>query len=171
MNKIKLNSGKILKAVIIFSALFGLLQFSICAAQSEKPLSEIIKEGAPTVGEEAASIEKEEGEKINSRDLISSCNSLPENMWILVFGAYLFLLVFNLTYGIDKEKGTRWFWEALYTILALLAWESFDECRTNTWFPKITIMTFAIIYLYYLYYFNNKLAEKEKDRTLPLDLK
>ncbi|MCX6766114.1 MAG: hypothetical protein NT136_04115 [Candidatus Moranbacteria bacterium] len=135
----------------------------------------------PRIDEEAASVVKEEESQPKSKtemqkvaQKIPPCSSLPEGLWVFLLGAYLFLILFNLSYGFEKDNRLRWFWESLYTILALIAWDRFDGCRENSWFAPTVIEVGIIIYAFYLYYFKKKLAElsktesKETEKTSPL---
>jgi hypothetical protein len=117
----------------------------------------------PRIDEEAASDEKKEdpGEQ-NYEILLSSnghCRTLPQNLWVMLLGIYIFLLLFNLSFELEKRKKLRWFWEALYTMLALLAWYNFDQCRGNSWFAQSVIFNGIIIYSFYLYFWSNKIKK------------
>lgn len=133
---------------------------------------------SPRIDEEAAFQEKTDAGQENYQVLSHKaiCRTLPQNMWVLTLAAYVFLLIFNLTYGIDPKQKTRWFWEALYTILALLAWYTFDECKSNTWFAQSVILIGLTIYFFYLYHFKKyqaqpNLKSKEDENTAQLPLK
>lgn len=185
---------KIISRIIIISAVFSVLSvsdISLASENSNEPVNfEIKKENLPAdspflnpeprIDSEAASIEKESKGEENYEILLQGknhCASLPQNLWVLLLGAYIFLIIFNLSFRFEKTKHIRWFWESFYTILALLAWYNFDECRKNTWFAPSVIESGAIIYAFY-FYFRNKFikktppnAESPAEKQERLDLK
>jgi len=110
-------------------------------------------DAVPRIDPEAAFIVKESSDEINS---FRSCGNLTQNIWALIFSAYLLLMIFNFAYDFDKIKSPHWFWEALYTLLALYAWYSLDKCRTNIWFPLVVIESSLIIFGFYVYVFKIK---------------
>lgn len=178
MSKRQIITG--LAIVFIAGGVSSFSCFSWAYAQ-EKPssLSEIIKSGEPQIDEEAAEIVKEDQGKENYEILLEGnnhCRSLPENLWVFLLGAYLFLIIFNLSFEFEKAGNIRWFWESLYTVLALLAWFNYDGCRTNTWFAPAVIESGIIIYAYYLYYFKRanrkkkiESSQEEKTAHLPFE--
>ncbi len=135
------------------------------------------------VGEEAAAIEKTSEGQENYHRLLNektSCFSLPQNFWVVILAAYVLLLIFNLTWDLNKAQKIRWFWELFYSFLFLLIWFQFDECRQNNWFAQSLILIGLIIYFFYFYYHSRlisqiSLANKEEneaqeDKTEPLPL-
>lgn len=96
----------------------------------------------------------------------------PVAWWIfaLILLAYLFVMCFNLFYRIEESKNIRWFWEAVYTVLALVGWYYLDRCRTNVWFVYVMLISGFILYLVYLYLFKKKISrDGNPDQTkLPL---
>lgn len=114
----------------------------------------------PRIDPEAAFIVKEFPDEINP---FRSCGNLTQNIWALIFGAYLLLMIFNFAYDFDKIKSPHWFWEALYTLLAFYAWYSLDKCRTNIWFPLVVIESSLIIFGFYVYLFNIKTFLKNEN--------
>jgi len=125
----------------------------------------------PRIDSEAAMIER----VIRSTP---ACWTLPGELWIFLLVAYLFLLFFNLFYDFEKSheiypvrspsyleqnviptevgvtsNGVRWFWESLYTLLALWGWYVWDACHESIWFPLYVIKLGTIVYLVYLYLF------------------
>jgi len=118
-------------------------------ARAVPKLSEI---RGPQIDKEAAAVVKSEKTAI--------CSTFPANVWVLILCGYLFLLVFNLAYGYLKNLHVQWFWEFLYTALAMGTWFYFDQCRTNLWFPLYVLKLGIIIYLFYLYFLNEKSQEK-----------
>ncbi len=90
------------------------------------------------------------------------CRSLPESWWVVLLAAYVFLLIFNLAYEFEKTRKKRWFWEAFYTLLAVLAWKKFDGCDQYVWFVQSVLINGFIIYSFYLYYLN-KASKKHSD--------
>ncbi len=185
---LNMKSG-ILKNWIIFSCLlfsFSLLiacqkcNASEFSAENQKIIAQetsSIDAGAPKIDDEAASIAREEKKDTNNSaaKTIPACSTFPQGFWVFLLGAYVFLIFFNLSYDFAGSQKVHWFWEALYTVLALLAWYNFDQCRTNNWFAQSVFVVGIIIYAFYLYYFNkNKPAvtriEKEnKTARLPLE--
>ncbi|MFH0969523.1 MAG: hypothetical protein V1804_03390, partial [Patescibacteria group bacterium] len=93
----------------------------------------------------------------------------PQKFWVFLFGAYLFILLFNLSFGFKSGK-TQWFWEIVYTFLAIFAWDKLDVARNNIWFPKIIAETGIIIYLFYFYHLQKRIefnSESEKEDSSP----
>ena len=88
------------------------------------------------------------------------CTQWPEKFWVFLFGAYLFLLVFNLSFGLKDKKKVQWFWELLITLLALWTWKELDVCELNRWFFYCVLESGVIIYFFYAY---SLLASKEKE--------
>lgn len=101
----------------------------------------------PRIDSEAAAIVKKDNK------IIPLCQTLPGELWILLLAAYLFLLFFNLFYDFENAWKIRWFWEGLYTLLALFGWYAWDSCHINIWFPLYVIKLGVIVYLVYLYLF------------------
>lgn len=182
---------KMIKKAVVILAVFSMmffLDFTSAAENNGAIQFEIKKENVspdspflnpePRIDKEAASIEKtDEGEK-NYEILLKQnnhCASFPQSLWVMLLAAYVFLLIFNLTYEFGKNEKLRWFWEALYTILALFAWFKFDECRQFSWFAQSVILEGIIIYAFYLYYFNKNhpavphIEKEEKTAKLPLE--
>jgi len=87
------------------------------------------------------------------------CAKWPEKFWIFLFGIYLFLLIFNLSFGL-KEKKRQWFWELLLTLLALWTWKKLDICEIHRWFYYCVLESGVIIYFFYAY---SLLTSKEKE--------
>lgn len=171
--------SKALLILVVFSMMF-FLDVTLAAENNEPIKYEIekgdLKSDSPfldpqaRVDKQAAEITKEnEGEK-NYAILLGEnghCASLPQDAWVLLLGAYIFLLVFNLTFEFGKRKKLQWFWEALYTILALLAWYDFDGCRQNNWFAQAVIIEGVIIYAFYFYYFDQKIKINQAQKDDP----
>jgi hypothetical protein len=92
-------------------------------------------------------------------------SALPVEAWIFLLAAYLFLLIFNLGITFGKRKTIQWVWEAIITVLALLVWFWQDVCRANLWYPLFVISLGVLIYIFYLYFFNedsSRNLEEEK---------
>jgi len=119
----------------------------------------------PRIDDEAASIVSEREEAVCAPEkAVPICASLPAEVWIFLLAAYLFLLIFNLSYDFGKAKKIRWFWEGLFTLLALYAWYVYDGCRTFIWFPLYVMKLGIIIYLFYIYLMADKLkTERMKE--------
>lgn len=89
----------------------------------------------------------------------SSCFTLPVEMWVFVFLMYTALIIFNLAYGFDRPAHThtiQWFWETLYTLLFIVGWYVWDECRMQVWFPLAIVKTGLFVYAVYLYFFERR---------------
>lgn len=121
-------------------------------ARTVPKLSEI---RGPQIDQEAAAVVKSEKRP--------ACFTFPPGIWVFILCAYLFLLVFNLVYGYLKNSEIQWFWEFLYTALAVGTWFYFDQCRANLWFPLYALKLGIIIYLFYLYLLNEKRREKSDE--------
>lgn len=132
--------------------------------KSDSPRVSPFADPTPRIYDEAASIVRE-SEKIicNSGKAVPICASLPAEVWIFLLVAYLFILVFNLSYGFGKSKKIRWFWEGLFTFLAIYAWYGYDGCRTFIWFPLYVMKLGIIIYLFYIYLMADKLKTEKKE--------
>jgi len=107
----------------------------------------------PRIDDQAASIERvavcDSGEK--------TCQTLPTGIWMFLLIAYGVLLIFNLTYGFKEATKIQWYWELIYTILAITAWYAWDSCgNTNIWYPEFVLKAGIVIYGIYLYFFNKK---------------
>jgi hypothetical protein len=183
MQKTSCLRKKIIKKALVVLAVFSLMFFLdvTLAAENNEPVQfEIKKENVssdspflnpePRIDEQAAEIIKEDGGNKNYQLLLkenSNCLSLPQGAWVMLLGAYIFLLIFNLTFEFGKRKEPQWFWEALYTVLALLAWYNFDECRKNNWFAQSVIVEGIVIYSFYLYFFGQKIKNDQAQNSEP----
>lgn len=171
--------SKTLTILVVFSVMF-FLDITL-AAENNKPLKyeirkEDLKSDSPfldpeaRIDNQAVEITKEnEGEK-NYAILLGEnghCASLPQGAWVLLLGAYVFLIIFNLSFEFRKRKKIQWFWESLYTVLALLAWYDFDECRQNNWFAQSVIIEGIVIYGFYFYYFSQKIKNNQIQNSQP----
>ena len=81
-----------------------------------------------------------------------ACASLPTSLWMMLLLAYMILLVGNLVYGFRRSLRVQWFWEMIYTVLAILAWYIFDECRIALWYPLYVFKMGVFIFAVYLYF-------------------
>lgn len=149
-------SLNIIKKGVIFLAILGLfLSFSapVWAGSMEKGNQN--KEIIPKIDSEAAfSVrEKNIGQKADSE-------KFPEKFWVFLFGVYLFLLVFNLSFGLKKKK-KQWFWELLITLLALWTWKKLDPSQNFRWFYYCILESSVIIYFFYLYSFLTSSKKEE----------
>lgn len=123
-------------------------------ARAVPKLSEI---HGPQIDKEAAAIVKVEK--------TPACSAFSAGAWVFLLCAYLFLLIFNLVYGYLKNLQIQWFWEFLYTALAMGTWFYLDQCRTNLWFPLYVLKLGIIIYLFYLYFWHEKIRGKTDTET------
>lgn len=124
-----------------------------------------ISKATPRIDEEAAMTVREKvmvsGEE---KEIVSETRkkaTYSEQFWVFIFGAYLFLIVFNLSFNFKKSQSIQWFWEALYTFLAVFVWDRLDFPRTNGWFPGAVMEAGIIIYLAYFYFLNNKIMTEK----------
>jgi hypothetical protein len=117
--------------------------------------SPIEADGSGRIDEKAAFAVREEN-AIREID----CLKWPEKFWVFLFGAYLFLLVFNVSFGLKRKK-RQWFWELLITLLTLWTWKELDVCQMQRWFYYCVLESGVIIYGFYLYSFS-LLGKKEE---------
>ncbi len=150
-------------------ALF-LFQQPVSAKASETNLQvkvvspeEKVEKTVPRIDDEAASIVKEDKveKPISVKAPEKRDNVYSQNFWMLLFGFYLFLLIFNLSFEFGKKKKLQWFWEAVFTFLAIYVWDNLDVTRLNTWFPGVVLESGIVIYAFY-FYFLDKEGSKEK---------
>jgi len=80
-----------------------------------------------------------------------------QNFWVFLFGTYIFLMIFNLSFDLEKKKEIQWFLEAFLTFLAIFAWDNLDIARDNSWFPPVILESGIIIYGFYLYFMRKRL--------------
>jgi hypothetical protein len=106
----------------------------------------------PSIGAEAATIER----VAENRTAAQACFTLPTTDWLFLLLVYIGLLIFNFAYGFAGAARVQWFWEALYTLLALAAWYVWDGCRSNVWFPLYVVKMWLFIFGFYLYFFERK---------------
>ncbi|MFA5777086.1 MAG: hypothetical protein WC906_01450 [Parcubacteria group bacterium] len=139
--------------LLLAMALFGFLNSSL--ASQERSQVKVV----PRIDDEAAYTERNT-EEINGNKLEIDKNNneavYSQNFWMLLFGAYLFLLIFNLSFEFGKKKKLQWFWEAVFTFLAVYVWDNLDSSRSNTWFPAVILESGIIIYGFYFYFFSKK---------------
>lgn len=150
---------------ILLSVIFLQADFISTASAQNAQLKVI-----PRIDDKAASTERNTNEidgnsaEINSRSKTdppmarNKSGIYPLNFWVFLFGAYVFILIFNLSFDFEKTRKMHLFWEMAYTFLAILAWDKLDAARENSWFPRIVIETFAIVYTLYYYFFKKKLS-------------
>jgi hypothetical protein len=117
--------------------------------------------GEPPADEPGEEIESEEspatqegsGEILgvsDSEEPKDQCQSWPLIKWVLALIAYLGILNFNNFYRVEFDQRVRWFWQLIFTILIVVVWTIFDECRLYTWFPTVSIFTGLASYMLYL---------------------
>lgn len=119
-------------------------------AKNEEPILKISEISGPMIDSGAAVISKENVCQYES----VAAERIPAKIWILLIMAYVFLIVFNLTYEFRKSVNLRWFWELLYTLFFLSLWFYYDAGQTKMWFPLYIIKLGVIIYIAYLYFFS-----------------
>jgi hypothetical protein len=121
----------------------------------------------PSIDGEAASVVREE--KNASCPLAAktaACRTLPPEAWIFLLTAYLALLIFNLGVTFGKRNTVQWVWEMILTLIGLGAWFRWDQCRANLWYPLFVLTLGILIFLFYLYFFNENLkriSDEEKE--------
>src|SRR3989339_876433 len=132
-----------IKKGVIFVAIFGLVLGFSTTVLAQNSAGKIL---SGRIDEKAAFAVREEGV---TKEI--DCDQWPEKFWVFLFGAYLFLLVFNLSFGLKNKKKIQWFWELLITLLALWTWKKLDVCEMQPWFYYCVIESGVIIYFFYLY--------------------
>ena len=111
----------------------------------------------PRIDDEAASTVREYSDSIS---LSKEKDAYPQNFWVFLFGTYVFLMIFNLSFDLEKKKKLQWFFEAILTFLAIFLWDNLDITRDNSWFPAVVLESGIIIYAFYGYFFRKKLLDK-----------
>jgi hypothetical protein len=139
---------KIKKGIVFLAILWLVLGFAFPVLAGSLEKSNQNKEIVPKIDSEAAFIVREK----NAEKEMDSAK-FPEKFWVFLFGAYLFLLVFNLSFGLKDKKKIQWFWELLFTLLALWTWKRLDPSQTYLWFYYCVLESGFIIYGFYLYSF------------------
>lgn len=124
--------------------------------------NEIQEEKIPRIDDEAASIVKNDKGEVLEENLKETINEERQNrystdFWIFLFGAYLFLFIFNLSFDFAKTKEAHWFWEFFYTFLAVFVWDQLDFERKNSWFPGVVMESAIVIYAFYFYFLRKRL--------------
>jgi len=133
------------------------------ASALKEPVLRISEITGPQIDFGAALVAVADDNSIPSAAL-SSCRTLPTYLWIYLLLAYVALLVYNFSSTFKKATTPQWFWEKLYTALALLAWYVFDGCRAYPWFPLTILKAGVILFVAYVY-----LLEKKK-KNEPLEV-
>ena len=125
--------------------------------------------GAETgaIGEQPGQVQGEEtAPGIVEGDQISTCQSWPKWVWVLMliayFSAFLWRTFENIKTQIDK-RDIRWKWQAVLAAAAFLIWYFFDKCREFWWFVILAMIGGAIIYLLYLYLFRKNIQKKNEE--------
>jgi len=115
---------------------------------------------APRIDEEAASIVREENveKPASAKASTGEENIYTQNFWALLFGAYIFLMIFNLSFDFGKKKKVQWLLEAVLTFLAIFVWDQLDFARVNSWFPAVILESGIIIYGFYFYFIRKRLS-------------
>lgn len=126
-------------------------------------LSEV--RGPSIDGEAAAVVAEENGASCPIAAKTATCRTLPSEIWIFLLTSYLFLIIFNLSLTFGKRNTVQWVWETILTLLGLGAWFLWDQCRTNLWYPLFVISLGILIYLFYLYFFNENLPRPARSSS------
>lgn len=162
----KVAIGDVRQAELISSA--NSEQESLSQTESEFIIDgkEVIRIKTPGIGSplrnSSASLGGEAAAVTNKT--IASCQTLPVEVWIFLLLVFLGLLIFNLTYDFTRTKKIRWGWESFYLLLTLLAWFKFDGCREVIWFPLYALKLGLLVYIAYLFFFQNKSTEEEENQ-------
>ena len=107
----------------------------------------------PRIDDQAASVERM---AVCSNEE-KACQTLPNGIWMFLLFAYGALLIFNLTYKFKEATKIQWYWELIYTMLAIIAWYVWDQCgNMNIWYPEFVLKIGIVIYGIYLYFFQKK---------------
>ena len=108
----------------------------------------------PRIDDEAASTVRELSDSIS---LSKEKNVYSQDFWVFLLGVYVFLMIFNLSFDLEKKDRLQWFFEAILTFLAIFVWNNLDISRDNSWFPAVILESGMIIYAFYFYFFKKKL--------------
>jgi hypothetical protein len=114
----------------------------------------------PRIDDGAATIVAEGVSSAQTQTQTLACFSLPTGVWVFLLVAYIALLVFNLAYNFQNVTRVQWVWELGLTLLTLLTWFLWDECRTSPWFPLAVLKMGVLIYALYLYFFEMQQGRK-----------
>lgn len=114
----------------------------------------------PRIDNEAASIVREDkAEKsVLAKTSLGEESIYSQNFWVFLFGIYIFLMIFNLSFSFKAKSNSgveselQWFWESVLTFLAIFTWDKLDLFRENSWFPAVILESGIIIYGFYLYF-------------------
>lgn len=118
----------------------------------EPPAEEALEEEAGVVGgEEVAGAEE------------ALCESWPLWVWIVLLILYAALFNFSSFREIKEANKIRWFWQAVYTIAALVIWYFFDKCRMYQWFPLVVVIIGMVSYWYYLHILRNSVRQNNPE--------
>ena len=150
------NMRKCLASFLMALFFAQIISISFASAQN------ISKEVVPRIDDEAASIVRNDvGEVVEENwkevEARESQKKYSTDFWIFLFGAYLFLLIFNLSFDFTKTKEAHWFWEFVYTFLAVFIWDQLDFGRSNSWFPGVVMESAIVIYVFYFYFLKKRL--------------
>ena len=105
----------------------------------------------PRIDDQAASVERVVVRNTGKK----TCSTLPAGIWMFLIFAYGALLIFNLAYKFKEATKIQWYWELIYTLLAIIAWYVWDQCgNLNIWYPEFVLKAGIVIYGIYLYFFN-----------------
>lgn len=148
--------NKLVLFSIMFLALFLCQSVFSYVSKASNELSKIV----PRIDDEAASIVREDkAEKsVSTKILLGEENIYSQNFWMFLFGAYVFLMIFNLSFDFEKQRKIQWFLEAFLTFLAIFVWDQLDFERVNSWFPAVILESGIIIYGFYLYFMRKRLS-------------
>ncbi len=153
--------ARLILYLAIFLAAFFLQSSFACISDANS----IPGKATPRIDEKAAYTEKAPQESV-VKETASTTGPYSQNFWIFILGAYMFLMVFNLSSDFGKTKYIQWFWVSVFTFLAIFSWDNLDVSRANTWFPKAAMEIGIMLYLFYLYFFFTKTAiitEQKRD--------
>jgi len=151
------------RKIILFLSMFVAVFFMQASFACFARVGNDAEKKVPRIDDEAAYCERS---SFVSEEALASKEGesivYPQNFWMFLFGAYIFLMIFNLSFDFGKRDNLQWFWEAALTFLAIFVWDNLDVARVNSWFPGVILETGIIIYGFYFYFFREKIILQKK---------
>ena len=129
------------------------------AVVATKRIPKLSEMRGPRIDDEAAAIVLDDAVVA---DVAPACETLPADICVMLFFAYLALMVFNLSYRFvfpaDQHR-IQWFWEAAYTLAFIGMWYAWDGCRSAEWYPIAIAKMAVFLYAAYLYFFDRRMRK------------